>query len=69
MPGSIWAMIAKLRIWLSGVGIGFPWAGPEHKDGAAPDQREGFGVIKTPASKRSNPLFLIRSGAVAPTDS
>src|SRR5580700_7635214 len=39
LPWSIWAMIAKLRIWLSGVVILLPWAGPEHKDAAAPDQR------------------------------
>src|SRR5947207_6878964 len=32
-------MIAKLRMWLSG-GIWLPWAGPEHKDAALPDQRE-----------------------------
>src|SRR5712692_1557087 len=34
LPWSIWAMIAKLRMWLSGV------IAAEHKDAAPPDQRE-----------------------------
>src|SRR5262245_40586489 len=33
-------MFAKLRIWLSGVVIGFPMAPPEHKDARVPDQRD-----------------------------
>ncbi|TMJ63007.1 MAG: ABC transporter substrate-binding protein [Alphaproteobacteria bacterium] len=33
-------MIAKLRIWLSGVVMTFQRVPPEHKVGAAPDQRE-----------------------------
>src|SRR5262249_50762217 len=40
LPWSIWAMIAKLRIWLSGVVMRVLWAGPEHKDATRPDQRE-----------------------------
>src|ERR1041384_3005232 len=39
LPWSIWAMIAKLRIWLSGGVIWLPWAGPEHKDVPAAYQR------------------------------
>src|SRR5260370_39096598 len=34
LPWAIWAMIAKLRMWLSGV------IAAEHKYAAAPDQRE-----------------------------
>jgi hypothetical protein len=34
-------MIAKLRIWLSGVVMLVPRAPPEHKDAGPPDQREG----------------------------
>src|SRR5438067_6228663 len=40
LPWSICAMIAKLRIWLSGVVMTFQRVPPEHKVGAAPDQRE-----------------------------
>src|SRR5216110_2076370 len=39
LPWSIWAMIAKLRIWLSGVVIGLLRMPPEHKDARPPDQR------------------------------
>src|SRR6266478_3975193 len=40
LPWSIWAMIAKLRIWLSGVVMMFQRVPPEHKDALSPDQRD-----------------------------
>src|SRR5438445_4011736 len=51
LPWSIWAMIAKLRIWLSGVVMMFQRVPPEHKDAAAPDQRD-VGLIAVPSEFR-----------------
>src|SRR5438874_4163716 len=41
LPWSIWAMIAKLRIWLSGV------IAAEHKDASAPYQRDRTGGARS----------------------
>src|SRR5260370_16860631 len=57
LPWSIWAMIAKLRMWLSGV------IAAEHKDAAPPDQREA--PTPAPLQRGDRDAERLRGGAQA----
>jgi hypothetical protein len=47
-------MIAKLRIWLSGVVMMLRRVPPEHKVAPAPDQRDGLPVPYAPCEGADN---------------
>src|SRR4029077_3206326 len=61
LPWSIWAMIAKLRIWLSGVVMMFQQVPSEHKDAPSRDQRD-VGLTAIPSEFRDRNAERRRRG-------